>query len=400
MKTASPKSNRLLIPVLGILSALVAMAMDMYLPGLPEIAVDLKADHGLVQQSVSVFLIGIACSQLFYGPLSDRFGRRRLLLAGIVIFTLISALCVRVTDIDQLISLRLLQAIGAGAGGIMVAAIVRDLYQDEQAARVMSYVIAVMMVVPLLAPIIGGYVLIWFGWRAIFAVLVLLGIVCAAAVLLAVPETLPEQRRRSLALSSIADAYRQVLSDRRAMGFNLSAAFSYGCLFAFVSGSPYVYIEYFGVSPQYFGYLFGCNILVAIAGSYLSGRLIGRFSSQALLLTGVSLQLMGTAALMLMSYAEIGGLPTILFPAAISVGVTAVINANSTAIILNWFPQVAGTASGVVSISRFGISGISSAAVGYFHNGSILVMPAVMLCCALVSFASLTLIAEVRPFSR
>jgi len=392
-------SSRLLIPVLGILSALVAMALDMYLPALPQIAEDLQADHGLVQQSVSVFLVGIACSQLFYGPLSDRFGRQRLLLAGTLIFTVASALCMSVSNVNQLISLRLLQAVGAGAGGVMVATIVRDLYQGEQAARAMSYVVGVMMIVPLLAPIVGGYVLAWFGWRANFAVLVFLGAICTTAVLLVVPETLPPQYRRSLAWSSISSAYAGVLRDKRAMGFNLSASFSYGCLFSFAAGSPYVYIEYFGVPAQHFGYLFGCNIIAALAGSILNARLVGRFSSQALLMTAVSIQLLGAALLMLSSYIEVGGVLTIVIPAMITVGMAAAINANSTAIILSRFPQVAGTASGVVSVSRFGIAGIASGAVGYFHNGTILVMPAVMLSCSLISFTALVLIMGMQARS-
>jgi len=183
------------------------------------------------------------------------------------------------------------------------------------------------------------------------------------------------------------------------MGFNLSASFSYGCLFSFAAGSPYVYIEYFGVPAQHFGYLFGCNIIAALAGSILNARLVGRFSSQALLMTAVSIQLLGAALLMLSSYIEVGGVLTIVIPAMITVGMAAAINANSTAIILSRFPQVAGTASGVVSVSRFGIAGIASGAVGYFHNGTILVMPAVMLSCSLISFTALVLIMGMQARS-
>lgn len=393
-----PKTSRLFIPALGMLSALVAMAMDMYLPSLPNIAKDLQADYGLVQQTLSVFLIGIAFSQIFYGPISDRFGRRWVLFVGVSIFGLVSAFCAQATDIHQLIYLRWLQALGAGAGSVIVAAIVRDLYQGQQAARVMSYVIVVMMVVPLLAPLIGGYVLIWFGWRAIFWLLLLLGVICAWTVFAVVPETNLPANRQSLSLVNVLGNYRHILTHPKAMGFNLCSAFSYGCLFAFISGSPYLYIEYFGISPQYYGYLFGCNIVLTISCAFLNSHLINRFSSQSLLLAAVFIQVAACLCLMLISFFQLGGVIGTLIPIVLCVGMIGMISANSTALMLSYFATASGTASGVLSVSRFGIAGIASAAVGYLHDGSNRVMPAVMLFCVLVSLAALTLLAGVRWF--
>lgn len=395
----NPTTNRLFIPALGILSAMIAMAMDMYLPSLPAIARDLQADYGLVQQTLSVFLLGIAFSQIFYGPLSDRFGRRWVLFAGVVIFTLVSAACSWATNIDQLIYLRLLQSLGAGAGSVIVAAIVRDLYQGPQAAKMMSYVVVVMMVVPLLAPILGGYVLIWFGWRAIFMVLVLLGLFCVLAILTTVPETLSAQHRQSLRLGSVLSNYWRILTHREAMGFNLCSAFAYGCLFAFITGSPYVYIEYFAVPPQYYGYLFGGNIVLVITCTYLNGHLLGRFSSQRLLLVAVTVQLLAAAGLMLVSFFQVGGIAATLVFIAICVGVIGIISANSTSAMLSYFSTATGTASGLLSVCRFGIAGVAAAAVGYLHDGSNLVMPGVMLVCVLISFAALVLLGKAR-FSR
>lgn len=393
---SKPLQQKLFIPALGMLSALVAMAMDMYLPGLPEIAADLQADFGLVQQTLSIFLAGIAFSQIFYGPLSDRLGRRRVLLVGVILFGVFSAFCALAGSIEQLVTQRWLQALGAGAGSVIVAAIVRDCYQGEQAAKVMSYVIMVMMVVPLIAPLIGGYVLVGFGWRAIFWVLAGLGLFCAGAVLWVVPETHPLERRESLQLRNVLANYRFILSHRRAMGFNLCAAFSYGCLFAFISGSPFVYIEYFGVAPEHYGYLFGANVTLTIICAYLNSQLMHRIGSQRLLFVGICVQLTACLLLLLVSWMQWGGLWATVLPIVLCIGMIGMVSANSTAAMLSFFNKATGTASGVLSISRFAVAGLASAAVGYRHDGSNVVMPAVMLACMLLSFLSLTLIARQR----
>lgn len=398
MEASSVPQSRLLIFMLGILSALVAMAMDMYLPSMPAIAKDLSADFGKVQQTLSVFLVGIAFSQFFYGPLSDRFGRRPVLMAGLAIFSVTSFLCTLVTDIDQLISVRLLQSLGAGAGSVIVAAIVRDLYQREQAARVMSYVVMVMMVVPLIAPIVGGYILLWFGWRGVFWLLTLLGLVGIAGVLTSIPESLPSNNRQSLAIGAVLRSYREIVCHREAMGYALCSAFAYGCLFAFISGSPFVYIEYFGVSAQYYGYLFGCNIVVAIAISYLNSHLLKYFSSPVLLFVAVLIQLSAGAVLLLVSIFELGGVVGTVIPILACVGLIATVNANSTTSTLAYFPHLSGTASGVLGVSRFAIAGLASGAVGLLHDGSNLIMPAVMLICTLIAILCLVLLARVRSF--
>ncbi len=399
MSQVSQAPNRLFIPTLGMLSALVAMAMDMYLPSLPEIAQDLQTDYGHVQQTLSVFLGGIAFSQLLYGPLSDRFGRRSVLLVGVSIFAVVSVFCALATDVNELVSMRLLQSLGAGAGSVVAAAVVRDLFQGPHAARVMSYVLMVMMVVPLVAPIIGGYVLLWFGWRAIFVVLVLLGVLCALAVLVAIPETLPAERRQSLRLSSLFHSYRTILSHKKAMGMNLCAAFSFGCLFAFISGSPYLYIEYFDVEPELYGYLFGCNIVMVLLVSYLNSRLVTRFGGQRLLLVGALVQLVFVLCLVLVSWLKVGGLIGTMIPIIPCIGMIGMISANTTATALSYFPNASGTAAGVLGISRFSAAGIASAAVGIMHDGSNLVMPVVMCVCILISFLSLTCIAKVRSLT-
>lgn len=392
---SSPRNPRLIL-ILGVLSALVAMAMDMYLPALPAIAEDLSADYGKVQQTLSVFLVGIAFSQFFYGPLSDRFGRRPVLIGGLLIFSVTSFLCAQVTDIDQLISIRLLQSLGAGAGSVIVTAIVLDLYRREQAARVMSYVVMVMMVVPLVAPIAGGYIQLWFGWRGVFWVLTLLGLVGIAGVFTSIPETLASTNRRSIAVGAVLRSYREILGHREAMGYALCSAFGYGCLFAFISGSPFVYIEYFGVPAQHYGFIFACNVFMGITVSYLNGHLLKYFSSPALLLAYLLIQLSAVVTLILVSIFDIGGVVGTVIPLVACIGSVSGVSANSTASTLSYFPHSSGTASGVLGVSRFALASLASAAVGVFHNGSNVIMPAVMLVCVLTAILCLTLIAGVR----
>jgi len=261
-----------LIITLGLLSGLVAAAIDMYLPAIPALAQALNSDIGSVQQTLSMFLLGAAVSQAIVGPLSDRFGRRPLLLAGMVLFALASLFCTQVVSVDQLIVLRLAQALGAAAGNVVVQALIRDLYEREDAARMLSFVIAVMTIIPLLAPAAGGYLLVWAGWQSIFWCLAVFGLIALLLVFYALPETLPVEKRQPLHPVHLMRAYWHIVSHRNAMAYNLSGGFVFATMFAFITGSPFVYIEYFGVEPQYFGYLFGANIALMMCCNYANAH--------------------------------------------------------------------------------------------------------------------------------
>lgn len=383
-----------LIITLGLLSGLVAAAIDMYLPAIPALAEALNSDIGSVQQTLSMFLLGAAVSQAIVGPLSDRFGRRPLLLGGMALFALASLLCAQAVTVEQLIVLRLAQALGAAAGNVVVQALIRDLYGREDAARILSFVIAVMTIIPLLAPAVGGYLLVWAGWQSIFWCLALLGFVALLLVFYTLPETLPVEQRQRLHPTPLIRAYWHILSHRNAMAYNLCGGFVFATMFAFISGSPFVYIEYFGVEPQYFGYLFGANIVLMMCCNYLNARWLKWLGSEQLLRIGIRIHVAAAALLLLTSLTGMGGLVGVVVPCIVTVGVLGLVASNSTSAALACFTSHGGTASGVLGITRMGLGAVSGAVVGFLHNGSILVMTTVMLVCALLAWLSLMLVQD------
>lgn len=381
-----------LIITFGLLSGLVAASIDMYLPAMPALAKSLGSTTGYVQQTLSMFLLGAALSQAIIGPLSDRFGRRIVLLVGMVVFAIASLLCTQVTNVDQLIILRLCQALGAAAGNVVIQALIRDLYEREEAARMMSFVIMVMTVIPLLAPAVGGYLLILAGWQAIFWCLALFGLVAVLMVFYLVPETLPVEKRQSLRPGHLLRAYWHIVSHRQAMGYNLCGGFVFATMFAFITGSPFVYIEYFGVEPQYFGYLFGANILLMMCCNYLNARWLKWLGSGQLLRIGIAIHVIAAIFLLLNSLTGWLGLIGVVVPCVLTVGVLGLVASNSTSAALACFDSHGGTASGVLGITRMGLGGLSGGLVGLLHNGSIVVMATVMLLSALLAWLSLVLL--------
>jgi len=381
-----------LIITFGLLSGLVAASVDMYLPAMPALSRALGSTTGYVQQTLSMFLLGAAVSQAIIGPLSDRFGRRNVLLVGMVLFSLASLLCTQVVNVEQLIVLRLCQALGAAAGNVVIQALIRDLYEREDAARMMSFVMGVMTIIPLLAPAVGGYLLVWSGWQAIFWCLALFGLAALLMVFYLVPETLPVEKRQSLRPLHLLRAHWHIVSHRKAMGYNLCGGFVFATMFAFITGSPFVYIEYFGVPSQYFGYLFGANILLMMCCNYLNARWLKRLGSGQLLRIGISIHVIAAVFLLLNSLTGWLGLVGIVLPCVLTVGVLGLVASNSTSAALACFDSHAGTASGVLGITRMGLGGLAGGLVGLLHNGGIVVMAAVMLLCALLSWLSLMLL--------
>lgn len=385
------------IITLGLLSGLVAAAVDMYLPAMPALAQALGSDIGAVQQTLSMFLLGAAVSQAIFGPLADRFGRRPILLVGMTLFALSSLLCTQVVDVEQLIVLRLAQALGAAAGNVVVQALIRDLYEREEAARMMSFVMAVMTIIPLLAPAVGGYLLVWAGWQSIFWCLSLFGLLAVLLVFFSVPETLPAEKRQPLHPASLARAYWSILKHRNAMAYNLCGAFVFATMFAFITGSPFVYIEYFGVEPHYFGYLFAANIALMMCCNYFNARWIERLGSGRLLRIGIAIHVIAAGFLLLNSWTGMAGLVGVVVPCVISVGVLGLVASNSTSATLACFDSHGGKASGVLGVTRMGLGALSGAMVGVLHNGSILVMAAVMLVCAVLAWLALQGVKQPVP---
>ena len=365
--SANPKG---LILVLGAVTALGAAAIDMYLAALPRIASELASDSGRAQLTLGAFLVGLGIGQLIHGALSDAYGRRWVLIIGIVLYCAASIGCTTATNIDALIAWRFVQALGAAAGSVVARAVVRDLYSMDEGARAQSFINMAFLVTPLLAPIIGGYLLTWFGWRSIFFVMSAFGALCLVALIYRLPESLPPERRTSLSPMKLLSSYARILTERQTLGCLLAATFSFSCMFTFFAGSPFVYITYFGVAEQHYGLLFALNVLGIISTNYLNAKLVTRIGAIRLLIVGCAICAGCGLLLVTTTTLGIGGLWGVVVPLVLVVGSLGFVGANALAAAMEPFPSLAGTTASLVGFSRMLVGAGSGAVLAVIHDGT------------------------------
>jgi len=385
---------RRLIVVLAMFVATVPFALDMYLPGLPGMAVEFGVDAGQAAHSVSAFLFGLALGQLLMGPLSDRYGRRAILALSLAIYTVANVACALATSIAQLVAFRVFEALGAGAAAVIVNALVRDMFEERASASVLSFVFMVMLMAPLFAPIIGGYLLEMGSWRLIFWVLAAYGAICLVANARLLPAYVDQARTHTPKASELLRAYARVFAHREAMGYNLASGFAGAALFAFITGSSFFYIEAYGVPPARFGYLFAVNVLTLILFSSLNRKLVHRKPLRTLILMGCVVQLCASSLLTLGVWTGTFGLPLIVACIAVTIGSMGFIGANGTTAMLGYFPQTTGTTAAVGGISRFLFGALASSGVGLLHEGGGRSMVVVMSGCALAGVITLLTLTD------
>lgn len=366
-----------LIVLLAALVAFGPLSIDMYLPSLPLIASDLGAPESRIQLTISVFLAGLCTGMLFYGPLSDRFGRRRLLLGGIALYMLASIGCILAAKAEHLVFWRALQALGGAAASVLARTIVRDLFPLKDAARVLSLMHLVTMIATLIAPLVGGYLILIAGWRAIFAVLLAFAGLCLLLSAWKIPETHPSHARGT-SLGAAFRAYGHIARQPQALGYILCMGLSFGGMFAFITASPFVYIQYFGVTPQHYAWLFALNVGGIMTVTLLNARLVGRLGPQRLLGFGAAAAALSGLGLALFGSSGVGGLSAVVACLLVFVSVTGLLGANCVASLLARFPQQAGAAAGLAVAMQFGLGTACSALVGALHDGSPLPMSLVV----------------------
>jgi DHA1 family bicyclomycin/chloramphenicol resistance-like MFS transporter len=361
---ALPHPHRVrLIVILGALSAFAPLSIDMYLPGLPSLAHDLNGQPSEVQLTLTACLVGLALGQLLAGPMSDTFGRRRPLMVGLAAYSVASFLCVFAASAPQLVGLRFIQGLGGAAGIVIARAIVRDLYSGVEAAHFFSLLLLVNGLAPILAPVLGGQVLRFSSWRGVFLVLAAIGVVLLVAAYVGLAETVPRERRRAGGVPDTMRTFSRLLRDRTFVGFALTGGFSFAGVFAYISASPFVLENIYGVSPQLFGVLFGINAIGIMVAAQTGGRLVRRVGPRPLLIAGMCIS--ATGALVLVLTTTIGfGLPGVLPAFFLVASGMGLILPNGMALALTDHARVAGSASALIGTTQYMIGGLAAPLVG------------------------------------
>lgn len=380
-----------LILLLALLAAFGPLAIDMYLPALPQIARDLRASESAAQFSLSVFFIAVALSQMIYGPLSDRFGRRRPLLCGLALFALASAGCARAGTAGGLIGWRVAMALGGAAGMVLSRAVVRDRFSGREAASAFSLLMIVMGAAPILAPIAGAHILPLGGWRGIFWVLLAVGVAAWLAVMFGLPESLPAERRSRLGVLSAVAGYWRLLGERRFLGYALVLGFNAGALFTYITCSPHVFIGLNGVSPAGFSAFFGLNALGMLGAAALNRKLLHNHAPGRILGGVLVVVLLAGLALAVCAWTGLGGFPAIVALLFLTLASGGMVGPNALALALEPFGRAAGSAAALLGTLQFGMGGLAGALAGCFGTESAAPMGVTLAVCAAAACASLRL---------
>nr|WP_281375952.1 multidrug effflux MFS transporter [Halomonas cerina] len=359
-----------MVGVLAALTALGPLATDMYLPAMPAMAEALNTGPDQVQLTLSLYMAGFALAQLFVGPVSDRFGRKPVMIVGFGLFLLASLLCAFAPSVEWLLAGRFLQALGGAAGPVLGRAAVRDIHGPVEAARVLSYMASTMAMAPALAPVVGAGLLLFFGWASVFLLLSLYAAIMLLILVLLMPEPLPPEHRQSVAPPVILANYRMLLTQRSFIGYTLINASGFAGLFAFLSGSSFVLIEYMGLSP--FQYGIGFTLIVAgfFSGTLFSGRYSHRLGRDRLLLLATLMCALAGTIMAGLAIAGVHAPWAVIGPHILFLVGFGIVMPQSMAGALAPNPQCAGSASSLFGFLQMTIAALGGALVGQFHDGT------------------------------
>lgn len=374
-----------LILILGTLTALSPFSIDMYLPGFPAIAKDLHTTTGEVARSLSSFFIGLAFGQLLYGPLMDRFGRKRPLYFGLVLYIIISVGCFSATSINMLIALRAIQALGSCAAGVASMAMVRDIFPVKDNAKVFALLILVLGASPMIAPTVGSYLTAALGWQSVFIMLMSIAILILIAVIFSLPESYKPDTSYSLKPLPIINSFLGVIKVPQFYTYAIATSLAFAGLFAYVAASPTIFMEFFHVSGKTYGWIFAFLSIGFVGSSQLNSVLLRYFRSERIVIVALSWQAVIAVIFLAGSYYNWFGLYgtlAMIFLILCGVGIT---NPNASALSLAPFSRNAGTASSLMGTMQLGIGALSSFSVSLFSGAATLPLAGIMMVSSVIA---------------
>lgn len=353
--------------ILSALMAFTSLSTDIYLPAMPTMERQLNGDAEL---TITGFLIGFSLAQLIWGPVSDRIGRKLPLFIGIVLFVIGSVGCALSESMSAVVFWRVFQAIGACVGPMLSRAMIRDRFAQSQAAQMLSTLTIIMAIAPIAGPFIGGGLLKVASWHWIFWLLAVIGVLMFITIF-KLPETLPIEKRASGSLWNAFKNYRTLLANATFMRYTLSVTFFYVAAYAFITGSPFVYIDYFGVAAQNYGFLFGLNIIGIMSLSFLNRKLVSRFALSKLLVVSSLVAFVASAVFFVLAWANVGGIWSVIVPMFVMFSMNGIIAACANAAALAAVPnQIAGSAAALLGSLQYGSGIISSLLLAVFSSGT------------------------------
>lgn len=358
--TTRPQSSFSIVFILGLLAMLMPLSIDMYLPALPVIAEQFGVPAGSAQMTLSTYILGFALGQLLYGPMADSLGRKPVVLGGTLVFAGAAAACAMAQSIDHLIVMRFFHGLAAAAASVVINALMRDIYPKEEFSRMMSFVMLVTTVAPLVAPMVGGAVLVWFSWHAIFWLLALAALLASAMIFFFIKETLPAEHRQKFHIRTTLGNFASLFRHKRVLSYMLASGFSFAGMFSFLSAGPFVYIELNHVSPQHFGYYFALNVVFIFVLTMINSRFVRRVGALNMFRIGLWIQFVMAVWMVVTAFFDVG-FWTLVIGIAAFVGCISIVSSNAMAVILDEFPHMAGTASSLAGTFRFGIGAIVGA---------------------------------------
>ncbi|MFQ6342843.1 multidrug effflux MFS transporter [Campylobacter sp. VTCC 70190] len=373
-----------LIIILALMSSLAPLSTDMYLPALASVQESFQTNSFLTQLSLASFFTAFALGQLIYGPLSDIFGRKIPALIGVFLFIISSLFCVIIDDIYAFIALRFFEALGGCAGVVIARAIVNDLFEIKEAAGIFALMMVFSSLAPMLSPTFGGILLEYFSWHSIFATLFALGILLFLMIAFGLKESARGFKKKKFSHQEAMKSYKVVLSDKGFLVYILCASFALAAMFAYITGSSFIFTQFFGLSEQKFAILFGVNALGFVICANINARMVRRFESEKILACGLVVMFISALILLINAFFK-PSLYLFEFSIFTSIAMLGFIAPNTTTLAMARFKEHSGTASAVLGTMQFGFGGFISFMVGAIDANTPIILACVMCLCVLIA---------------